>query len=150
MKLTERINNDITTAMKAKDSSRLSALRLLKTAIVNRSIAQRQDLEDSEVMRVVASLVKQCRDSIEQFKKANRNDLVKKETLEISVLEEYQPPAATPQEVEDAVTAAIAETGAKSIKDLGAVMKVALAKLSSKTAQGRIVNEMVRRKLGGE
>ena len=150
MKLTERINNDITTAMKAKDSSRPSALRLLKTAIVNRSIAQRQDLEDSEVMRVVASLVKQCRDSIEQFKKANRNDLVKKETLEISVLEEYQPPAATPQEVEDAVTAAIAETGAKSIKDLGAVMKVALAKLSSKTAQGRIVNEMVRRKLGGE
>ena len=98
MKLTERINNDITTAMKAKDSSRLSALRLLKTAIVNRSIEQRQDLEDSEVMRVVASLVKQCRDSIEQFKKANRNDLVKKETLEISVLEEYQPPAATPQE----------------------------------------------------
>jgi len=136
--------------MKAKDSSRLSALRLLKTAIVNRSIEQRQDLEDSEVMRVVASLVKQCRDSIEQFKKANRNDLVKKETLEISVLEEYQPPAATPQEVEDAVTAAIAETGAKSIKDLGAVMKGALAKLSSKTAQGRIVNEMVRRKLGGE
>ena len=136
--------------MKAKDSSRLSALRLLKTAIVNRSIEQRQDLEDSEVMRVVASLVKQRRDSIEQFKKADRNDLVKKETLEISVLEEYQPPAATPQEVEDAVTAAIAETGAKSIKDLGAVMKAALAKLSSKTAQGRIVNEMVRQKLSGE
>jgi len=150
VKLTERINNDITTAMKAKDSSRLSALRLLKTAIVNRSIEQRQDLEDSEVMRVVASLVKQRRDSIEQFKKADRNDLVKKETLEISVLEEYQPPAATPQEVEDAVTAAIAETGAKSIKDLGAVMKAALAKLSSKTAQGRIVNEMVRQKLSGE
>ena len=150
MKLTERINNDITTAMKAKDSSRLSALRLLKTAIVNRSIEQGQDLEDSEVMRVVASLVKQRRDSIEQFKKADRNDLVEKETLEISVLEEYQPPAATPQEVEDAVTAAIAETGAKSMKDLGAVMKVALAKLSSKTAQGRVVNEMVRRKLSGK
>ena len=150
MKLTERINNDITAAMKAKDSSRLSALRLLKTAIVNRSIEQGQDLEDSEVMRVVASLVKQRRDSIEQFKKADRNDLVEKETLEISVLEEYQPPAATPQEVEDAVTAAIAETGAKSIKDLGAVMKVALAKLSSKTAQGRVVNEMVRRKLSGK
>ena len=150
MKLTERINNDITTAMKAKDSNRLSALRLLKTAIVNRSIEQGQDLEDSEVMRVVASLVKQRRDSIEQFKKADRNDLVEKETLEISVLEEYQPPAATPQEVEDAVTAAIAETGAKSIKDLGAVMKVALAKLSSKTAQGRAVNEMVRRKLSGK
>ena len=150
MKLTERINNDITTAMKAKDSSRLSALRLLKTAIVNRSIEQGQDLEDSEVMRVVASLVKQRRDSIEQFKKADRNDLVEKETLEISVLEEYQPPAATPQEVEDAVTAAIAETRAKSMKDLGAVMKVALAKLSSKTAQGRVVNEMVRRKLSGK
>ena len=150
MKLTERINSDITTAMKAKDSSRLSALRLLKTAIVNRSIEQGQDLEDSEVMRVVASLVKQRRDSIEQFKKADRNDLVKKETLEISVLEKYQPPAATPQEVEDAVTAAIAETGAKSIKDLGAVMKIALAKLSSKTAPGRIVNEVVRRKLSGK
>tara|TARA_B100001123_G_scaffold440864_1_gene580862 strand:- start:1686 stop:2138 length:453 start_codon:yes stop_codon:yes gene_type:complete len=150
VKLTERINSDITTAMKAKDSSRLSALRLLKTAIVNRSIEQGQDLEDSEVMRVVASLVKQRRDSIEQFKKADRNDLVKKETLEISVLEKYQPPAATPQEVEDAVTAAIAETGAKSIKDLGAVMKIALAKLSSKTAPGRIVNEVVRRKLSGK
>jgi uncharacterized protein YqeY len=150
MKLTERINNDITTAMKAKDSGRLPALRLLKTAIVNKGIEQGRDLEDSEVMRVVASSVKQRRDSIEQFKKADRNDLVKKETLEISVLEEYQPPAATPQEVDDAVIAAIAETGAKSMKDLGAVMKVALAKLSSKTAQGRVVNEMVRRKLSGE
>ncbi len=150
MKLTERINNDITTAMKAKDSGRLSALRLLKTAIVNKGIEQGRDLEDSEVMRVVASSVKQRRDSIEQFKKADRNDLVKKETLEISVLEEYQPPAATPQEVNDAVIAAIAETGAKSMKDLGAVMKVALAKLSSKTAQGRVVNEIVRRKLSGE
>ena len=150
MKLTERINNDITTAMKARDSGRLPALRLLKTAIVNKGIEQGRDLEDSEVMRVVASSVKQRRDSIEQFKKADRNDLVKKETLEISVLEEYQPPAATPQEVDDAVIAAIAETGAKSMKDLGAVMKVALAKLSSKTAQGRVVNEMVRRKLSGE
>ena len=150
MKLTERINNDITTAMKARDSGRLSALRLLKTAIVNKGIEQGRDLEDSEVIRVVASSVKQRRDSIEQFKKADRNDLVKKETLEISVLEEYQPPAATPQEVDDAVIAAIAETGAKSMKDLGAVMKVALAKLSSKTAQGRVVNEMVRRKLSGE
>ena len=150
MKLTERINNDITTAMKAKDSGRLPALRLLKTAIVNKGIEQGRDLEDSEVMRVVASSVKQRRDSIEQFKKADRNDLVKKETLEISVLEEYQPPAATPQEVDDAVIAAIAETGAKSMKDLGAVMKVTLAKLFSKTAQGRVVNEMVRRKLSGE
>ena len=150
MKLTERINNDITTAMKAKDSGRLPALRLLKTAIVNKGIEQGRDLEDSEVIRVVASSVKQRRDSIEQFKKADRNDLVKKETLEISVLEEYQPPAATPQEVDDAVIAAIAETGAKSMKDLGAVMKVTLAKLSSKTAQGRVVNEMVRRKLSGE
>jgi uncharacterized protein YqeY len=150
MKLTERINNDITTAMKARDSGRLSALRLLKTAIVNKGIEQGRDLEDSEVIRVVASSVKQRRDSIEQFKKADRNDLVKKETLEISVLEEYQPPAATPQEVDDAVIAAIAETGAKSMKDLGAVMKVTLAKLSSKTAQGRVVNEMVRRKLSGE
>jgi uncharacterized protein len=147
MKLSDRVNADISAAMKAKDQNRLSALRMLKAAIMNKGIEKGHDLDDAEVLQVVASLVKQRRDSIEQFGKAGRTDLVDKETGEIAVLEQYQPPAATAEEIDAAVTAAIAETGATTAKDMGKVMKAVMPKLAGKTAEGKTVNEAVRRKL---
>jgi hypothetical protein len=115
---------------------------------MNRGVEKGHDLDDGEVLQVVSSLVKQRRDSIEQFSKAGRTDLVEKETGEIAVLEQYLPPAATAEEIDAAVTAAIVETGASSPKDMGKVMKAVMPKLAGKTADGRVVNEAVRRRLG--
>ncbi len=149
MTLNEQIGTDITAAMKAKDAARLSALRMLKAAVMNKGVEKGRDLEDAEVLQVVSSLVKQRRDSIEQFAKAGRTDLVDKETIEVGILERYLPPAATAEEIETAVAAAIAESGATSPKDMGKVMKAVMPKLAGKNADGRTVNEAVRRKLGG-
>jgi uncharacterized protein YqeY len=148
MSLTDKVAADITAAMKAKNAARLSALRMLKAAIMNKGVEKGRDLEDAEVLQVVSSLVKQRRDSIEQFSKAGRTDLVEKETGEIAVLEAYLPPAATAAEIDAAVSAAIAETGASSPKDMGKVMKAVMAMLAGKNADGKAVNEAVRRKLG--
>ena len=148
MSLNEKIAGDIAAAMKAKDAPRLSALRMLKAAVMNKGVEKGRDLDDAEVLLVVASLVKQRRDSIDQFAKAGRTDLVDKETGEITVLETYLPPAASPDELEAAVAAAIAETGAATVKDIGKVMKAVMPKLAGKHAEGRAINEIVRRKLG--
>ena len=148
MALTDKVNADITAAMKAKDQARLSALRMLKAAMMNKGVEKRRDLQDAEVLQVVSSLVKQRRDSIEQFAKAERTDLVDKETAEIVVLETYLPPAATPDEIEAAVAAAIAETGATSPRDVGKAMKAVMPKLAGANADGRTINDFVRRKLG--
>ena len=148
MLLRDKVNADIAAAMKAKEPTRLSALRMLKAAIMNKGIENGHDLDDGEVLQVVATLVKQRRDSIEQFSKAGRTDLVDKETAEIAVLDTYLPPAATADEIDAAVAAAIAETGASSQKDIGKVMKAVMPRLAGKNADGRAVNEAVRRKLG--
>jgi hypothetical protein len=121
---------------------------MMKAAIMNKGVEKGRDLEDAEVLQVVASLVKQRRDSIDQFAKAGRTDLVDKETAEITVLEAYLPPAASADEIDAAVAAAITETGAASAKDIGKVMKAVMPKLAGKNADGRAVNEAVRRKLG--
>ena len=146
--LRDQINADISSAMKAKDAARLSALRMLKAAIMNKGVEKGRDLDDAEVLQVVSTLVKQRRDSIEQFSNAGRVDLVDKETAEITVLEHYLPPAASAEEVDAAVAWAIAETGASSPKDMGKVMKAVMPRLAGKNADGRAVNEAVRRKLG--
>jgi uncharacterized protein YqeY len=148
MTLNDKVAADITAAMKAKDAARLSALRMLKAAIMNKGVEKGRDLEDAEILQVVSSLVKQRRDSIEQFSKAGRTDLVEKETGEIAVLEAYLPPAATPEQIDAAVAEAIAETGASSAKDMGKVMKAVMPKLAGRNADGKAVNEAVRRKLG--
>jgi len=148
MLLRDKVNGDIATAMKAKDAARLSALRMMKAAITNKGVEKGRDLDDGEVLQVVTSLVKQRRDSIEQFSKAGRTDLVNKETAEIAVLEEYLPPAASADEIDAAVAAAVAETAAASAKDIGKVMKAVMPKLAGKHADGKTVNEAVRRKLG--
>lgn len=148
MTLTEKVNAEISAAMKAKDALRLSALRMVKAAIMNKEVEKSRSLEDAEVLQVLGSLVKQRRDSIEQFAKAGRTDLVDKETAEIRVLEEYLPPAASAEEIEAAVAAAIAETGAASAKDIGKVMKAVMPRLAGKNADGKTINEAVRRTLG--
>ena len=148
MPLSDTINTDITAAMKSKDAPRLSALRMLKAAIMNKGVEKGRDLDDAEVLQVVSSLVKQRRDSVDQFSKAGRSDLVDKETAEIVILEAYLPPAASLEDVEAAVAAAVAETGASSPKDMGKVMKAVMPKLAGKNADGRAINEAVRRKLG--
>jgi uncharacterized protein YqeY len=148
MALNDQVSADIAAAMKARDASRLSALRMLKAAVMNKSVEKGRDLEDAEVLQVVASLVKQRRDSIEQFAKAGRTDLVEKETAELAVLQTYMPPSATPEEIETAVAEAIKETGATSVKDMGKVMKAVMPKLAGKNADGKAVNEAVRRTLG--
>src|SRR6266850_7229970 len=134
MLLRDQVNSDITSAMKAKDAPRLSALRMLKAAIMNKSVEKGHDLEDAEVLQVVSSLVKQRRDSIEQFSNAGRTDLVDKETAEIAVLEHYLPPAASAEEIDAAVAGAIAETGASGSKDIGKVMKAVMPRLAGKNA----------------
>ena len=135
--------------MRKHDALRLSALRMLKAALMNREIERRHPLDESESQQVVASLVKQRRDSIEQFTKGGRQDLADKEKSEIGILEAYLPAAADPAAVEQAVADAIRETGAASPKDTGRVMKAAMANLAGQTVDGKTVNEIVRRKLAG-
>src|SRR2546426_8327932 len=148
MSLKERIITDMTAAMKAKDAPRTSTLRMLKAAIINRQIEKGGELDDEELVKLLRSQVKQRRESVEQYKKGGRQDLVDKETAEIAVIEGYLPQAASKEEIEHAVEAAVAETGATSIKDMGAVMKAAMALLGGKNADGRAVSEAVKKKLG--
>lgn len=140
---------DIVTAMKAKDATRLTALRMLKTALTNKSIEKVRALEAAEELQVVSMLVKQRRDSIEQFTAGGRKDLADKERAEITVLEAYLPASASDEELAQAVTTAMAETGATGPKDMGNVMKAAKAALTGKTVDGKKLNELVRARLAG-
>jgi uncharacterized protein YqeY len=148
MTLMERIAQDITAAMRAKDQGRLSALRMAKAALMNREVEKGRALEQPEAEQVVASLIKQRRDSIEQFAKGGREDLVAREAAEIATLEAYLPPPMDPAEVEQAVDAAITETAATSSKDMGRVMKAVMGRFAGRTVDGRMVNDIVRRRLG--
>jgi uncharacterized protein YqeY len=148
MSLTADVTAAIAEAMRSQDQVRLAALRMLKAAFMNKSIEKGHDLDDAEARQVVSALVKQRRDSIEQFNKGGRQDLAEKEAKEIVILEAYLPPAVDPAVVEQAVADAIAETGASSSKDMGRVMKAAMARLAGQTVDGKTVNELVRRKLG--
>ena len=147
MSLEQKLSADIATAMKAKDAARLSALRMLKAALMNKSVERNRALEGAEEMQVVSSLVKQRRDAIEQFTAGGRTDLADKERAEIAVLETYLPASATAEELEFAVARAITETGASGPKDMGKVMKAVMAGLAGKTVDGKKVNELVRAKL---
>ncbi|HKR12468.1 MAG TPA: GatB/YqeY domain-containing protein [Pyrinomonadaceae bacterium] len=147
MSLGKQIVSDLTAAMKAQDAARTSTLRMVKAAIMNRQIEKGGELDDDETQKLLRSLVKQRRDSIEQYEKAGRQELVDKEQAEINVIEAYLPQAASQAEIEAAVAAAIAETGAASIKDMGKVMKAAQAALAGKNADGKMVSEAVKAKL---
>jgi uncharacterized protein YqeY len=147
MTLSEKITTDIAQAMKARDTTRLTALRMLKTALTNKSIEKGRALDPNEDLQVVSSLVKQRRDSIEQFTAGGRADLVAKEEAEIAVLDAYLPPAVSDADLEAAIAKAIADTGAAGAKDVGKVMKAVMAALAGKTVDGRHVNERVRARL---
>ena len=135
--------------MRKRDPVRLSTLRMLKAALMNREVERKRDLDAAESLQVVAQLVKQRKDSIEQFTSGGRPELAAKEQAEIGVLETYLPAAADPAVVEQAVVDAIQETGATSPKDMGRVMKAAMARLTGQTVDGKTVNELVRKKLTG-
>jgi uncharacterized protein len=145
--LLDEVTTAIADAMRKKDAVRLGALRMLKAALMNREVERGRALDDNEAAQVVGSLVKQRRDSIEQFTKGGRQDLVDKETAEIRVLEAYLPPAADRADIDRAIADAIAETGASSVKDMGRVMKAAMAKLAGQSVDGKTVNELVKQKL---
>jgi uncharacterized protein len=148
MSIRQQIISDLTTAMKAQEAARTSTLRMVKAALMNREIEKHGELDDDELGKLLRSMVKQRRDSIEQFEKADRQELADKEKAEIEVIEAYLPQGASAAEIEAAVTAAIAETGATSIKDMGKVMKATQAQLAGKNADGRAVSELVKARLG--
>jgi len=148
MSLMKKISADMTIAMKARDQARLAPLRMAKAALMNREVEKGRELDDGEAQLVVASLIKQRRDSVEQFLKGGREELAARETAEIATLEAYLPPPVDPADIERAVDEAIKESGATSAKDLGRVMKAVMTKLAGRGADGKVINETVRRKLG--
>ena len=147
MTLRERIISDMTASMKAQDAPRTSTLRMVKAAMQNRQIEKGGELDDEEMGKLLRSLLKQRRDSVEQYEKGGRQDLADKEKAEIEVIEAYLPQAASREEIEAAVAAAVTETGANSMKDMGKVMKTVQAALAGKNADGRMLSEIVKAKL---
>jgi uncharacterized protein YqeY len=148
MKLFDRIGQDIIAAMRSKDQARLLPLRMAKAALMNREVEKGRALEDAETEQVLSSLIKQRRDSIEQFTKGGREELAAREAAEITVLEAYLPPPVESAAIESTIDAVIAETGASGAKDLGRVMKGVMNKLAGQTVDGKVVNQLVRQKLG--
>jgi uncharacterized protein len=147
MTFVEQVNKDIAEAMRAKDQDKLGPLRMLKTALTLRRVERGKDLDDVEARQVVSTLVKQRKDSVEQFTNAGRQDLADKEKAEIAILETYLPPPVSREELERAVDDAVRATGASSPKDMGAVMKAVMAGLAGRNADGKLVNELVRARL---
>jgi len=150
MSLKQRLASDLIATMKAKDAARTSTLRMVKAAIQNREIEKGGELTEEEMTKAFHSLVKQRRDSVEQYEKAGRAELVAKEQAEIRVIEEYLPQAASREEIERAVEQAIAETGASSMKEMGAVMKATQARLVGSSVDGKMVSEIVKAQLGSK
>jgi len=148
MALSEQVDKDLVAAMKGRDELRLSTLRMMKSALKLKQVETGKALDDSAAVSVLRTLVKQRHDSAEQFRKGSREALAAKEEAEIKIIETYLPAAATEEEIEAAVTAAIAETGASTPKDMGKVMKAVMVKLEGKSADGKHVSDKVRAKLG--
>jgi uncharacterized protein len=147
MSYIERIQNDLTAAMKGKDELRLSVLRMVKSALKNKEIEKMHALDDMESLQVLQTLVKQRHESVEQFTKGGRKDLADKEKKEIAIIEEYLPAAPSDQEIQEAIEAAISEEGADSLKQMGAVIKAARARLAGKTVDGKALSDLVRVRL---
>ena len=143
MDINDRLNEEMVIAAKAKDKVRLSAIRMLKTALHNKEIDLMRPLNETETLQIISAMVKQRKDSIEQFAKGGRNDLVEKEEAELKVVQEFMPAQMSDDEVEGVIKKAIAEAGAVSIKDMGKVMKVLMPQLTGK-ADGKMVGEKVK------
>lgn len=149
MSLAEQIDKDLVAAMKAKEELRLSVLRMMKSALQLKQTETGKPLEDAQAFAVFRTLVKQRHESAEQFRKGGRDTMADKEEAEIKIVESYLPAAASDEDIDTAVAAALAETGATTAKDIGKVMKAAMAKLAGKNADGKRVSDKVRARLGG-
>ena len=147
MSLYNRLTEDLKFAMKSRDQLRMDVIRMIKAAVLNKEVELKRDLDDAEMSRVMTTLVKQRRESIEQFEKAQRQELAAKERQEIAIIESYLPKPLSPEELETLVTSVIADTGSRSMKDLGAVMKAVMARLGGQSVDGKLVSELVKRKL---
>ena len=147
MKIRDRINADLIAAMKAREPARLSVLRMMKAAIKKKEVDLCAELDDAQAIQVLSSMVKQHRDSIEQFGKGGRNDLAEKEAAEILVIEEYLPAAVSDEEIAGVIDEVVRETGASSAKDIGAVMKQCMGRFAGKLVDGKKVNALVRARL---
>jgi uncharacterized protein len=152
MSLIVRIQNDITAAMKARDERRLSTLRMVKTALKNREIEKMSPLDDKESQAVLTTLIKQRKDSVEQFTKGGRQEMADKEAAEIVLIETYLPQAAGESEITAGVKAVIAEMGSPTMKDMGTVMKNAMARFAGAgmRVDGKTVSEIVKKELTGK
>ncbi len=147
MSLYDRLTEDLKFAMKSRNQLRMDVIRMIKAAVLNKEMELKRDLDDAEMSRVMTTLVKQRRESIEQFEKAQRQELAAKERQEIEIIESYLPKPISPEELETLVTSVIADTGSRSMKEMGAVMKAVMARLEGQTVDGRHVSELVKRKL---
>jgi len=147
MRLRDKISEDLMGAMKSREAERLSVLRMMKAAIRNKEIDSRHELEDDQAVQVLVSLIKQRKDSVEQFTRGGRMDLADKEAAEIKVIEEYLPAAVDEEEIRNVIDAVIRETGAASIKDMGKVMKACMARFSGRPVDGGKVSELVKARL---
>jgi uncharacterized protein YqeY len=150
MSLSEQIQKDMIGAMKSKEEEKLSTLRMMKAAVKNKEIDKRAPLDDKEVLAVLSTMIKQRKDSVEQFTKGNRPELAAKEAREITLIEGYMPKSAGEEEITAAVKATIAEMGSPTMKDMGTVMKAVMAKFADVRVDGKIVSETVKRELAGK
>jgi uncharacterized protein YqeY len=150
MSLSEQIQKDMIAAMKSKEEERLSTLRMMKSAVKNKEIDKRAPLDDKEVLAVLSTMIKQRKDSSEQFTKGNRPELAAKEEREITLIESYMPKTASEEQVVETVKATIAEMGSPTMKDMGTVMKAVMAKFADVRVDGKVVSETVKRELAGK
>lgn len=147
MSLSDRLTEDLKLAMKSRDQLRMDVIRMIKAAVLNKEVELKRDLDDAEMSRVMTTLVKQRRESVEQFEKAQRTELAAKERKEIEIIESYLPKPLSPQELEAIVVSAVSETGSRSLKDMGTVMKAVMARLAGQSIDGKQVSDLVKSKL---
>ena len=147
MSLSDRLTEDLKFAMKSRDQLRMDVIRMIKAAVLNKEVELKRDLDDAEMSRVMTTLVKQRRESIEQFEKAQRTELAAKERKEIEIIESYLPRPLSPQELEAIVASVVTETGSRSLKDMGTVMKAVMARLAGQSIDGKQVSDLVKSKL---
>ena len=147
MSLHDRLTDDLKLAMKSRDQLRMDVIRMIKAAVLNKEVELKRDLDDAEMSRVMTSLIKQRRESVEHFEKAQRTELAMKERAEITIIEAYLPQALSPQELDTIVTSVITETGSRSLKEMGTVMKAVMVRLAGQTVDGKQISDLVKQKL---
>ena len=147
MSLRDRLTEDLKQAMKSRDQLRMDVIRMIKAAVLNKELEMKKDLDDAEMSRVMTTMIKQRKESVEQFEKGNRAELAAKERQEISIIEAYLPQALSPEQLDGVVEAVIRDTGATSLKDMGAVMKAVMVRLVGQAVDGKQISDLVRSKL---